>query len=115
MELLGRRAEVFVKRPHIFIAAIGERAQDMGFQWLEGLRLQRVRTEMDFENRSLKSQMRRADKLGASYVLIVGDRELDDGAALLRNMTTKEQEKVPLQDLVSYAVTKVNTSTVGSK
>jgi histidyl-tRNA synthetase len=115
MELLGRRAEVFVKRPHIFIAAIGERAQDMGFQWLEGLRLQRVRTEMDFENRSLKSQMRRADKLGASYVLIVGDRELDDGAALLRNMTTKDQEEVPLQDLVSYVVTKVNTSTVGSK
>ncbi|UCG79595.1 MAG: histidine--tRNA ligase, partial [Desulfobacterales bacterium] len=115
MELLAGRSQDFEKRPHVYIAAIGERAQDMGFQWLQGLRFQRVRAEMDFENRSLKSQMRRADKLGASYVLIVGDRELDEGAAVLRNMTTKEQEEVPLQDLVRFVVDRTNTSTAGTR
>jgi histidyl-tRNA synthetase len=115
MELLAGRSQDFEKRPHVYIAAIGERAQDMGFQWLQGLRFQRVRAEMDFENRSLKSQMRRADKLGASYVLIVGDRELDEGTAVLRNMTTKEQEEVPLQDLVRFVVDRTNTSTAGTR
>jgi histidyl-tRNA synthetase len=115
MELLAGRAQDFEKRPHVFIAAIGKQAQSMGFQWLQDLRLKRVRAEIDLENRSLKSQMRRADKLEASYVLIVGDRELDDGSAVLRNMTTKEQEMVPLKDLVEFVVKRISTSAVGSK
>ncbi|OEU47979.1 MAG: histidine--tRNA ligase, partial [Desulfobacterales bacterium S3730MH5] len=100
MALLTDRAQDLEKQPNVFIAAIGERAQTAAFPWLQDLRLQRVRTEMDFENRSLKSQMRRADKLRASYVLIVGDRELDNGTAVLRNMKTKEQENVSVKDIV---------------
>ncbi len=115
MELLAGRSQDFDKTPHVYIAAMGERAQDIGFQWLQDLRFQKVRAEMDFENRSLKSQMRRADKLGAAYVLIVGDRELEEGTAVLRNMTTKEQDKVPLQDLVRFVVDRTNTSSVGSR
>jgi histidyl-tRNA synthetase len=115
IELLAGRAQVFEKRPHVFIAAIGKRAQSVGFQWLQDLRLQRVRAEIDFENRSLKSQMRRADKLEASYVLIVGDRELDDGIAVLRNMTTKEQEKVPLENIIRFVVNRIDTTAVGSR
>lgn len=104
MELMADRAQDFEKRPHLFIAAIGERAQSLGFQWLQHFRLHRVRAEIDFQNRSLKSQMRRADRLAAAYVLIVGDRELDDEAAVLRNMTTKEQQEVPIHDLVNSVV-----------
>ncbi|MBW1743870.1 MAG: histidine--tRNA ligase [Deltaproteobacteria bacterium] len=115
MELLAGRAQDFEKRPHIFVAAIGETAQDMAFEWVQALRLQGVRTEMDFENRSLKSQMRRADKLGASYVVIVGDRELDEGVAIFRNMATKEQEQIVLQEVVGTAVDRIRTSTVGSQ
>ncbi|MBW1740848.1 MAG: histidine--tRNA ligase [Deltaproteobacteria bacterium] len=107
MALLAGRAQDFEKRPHIFIAAIGEQAQNIAFQWVQDLRRQRVRAEMDFENRSLKSQMRRADKLGVTYALIVGDRELDDGAAVLRNMTTKEQEKVSLQNVVTLVANRI--------
>jgi len=109
MELLAARAQSFEKRPHLFIAALGLRARDTAFQWVQDFRIQRVRAEMDFENRSLKSQMRRADKLGVSYTLIVGDRELDDGAVVFRNMTTKEQENVPVQDLVELVVDRIRT------
>jgi histidyl-tRNA synthetase len=59
--------------------------------------------------------MRRADKLGASYVLIVGDRELDDEIAVLRDMTTKGQEKVPLENIVGFVVNRINTTAVGSR
>jgi histidyl-tRNA synthetase len=115
IELLAGYAEDFEKRPHVFVAAIGELAQDMAFEWVQGLRLQGIRVEMDFENRSLKSQMRRADKLGAAYVVIVGDRELQDGVAIFRNMTTKEQEQVVLQEVVRTAVERIEGSTVGSE
>jgi histidyl-tRNA synthetase len=109
IELLAARAQSFEKRPDLFIAALGLRAQDTAFQWVQDFRMQKVRAEMDFENRSLKSQMRRADKLGVSYALIVGDRELDDGAVVLRNMTTKEQENVPLHGLVGFVVNRIKT------
>ena len=110
IDLLAARAQSLEKRPHLLIAALGVRAQDRAFQWVQDFRMQEVRAEMDFENRSLKSQMRRADKLGVLYTLIVGDRELDDGAAVLRNMTTKEQEKVPLQGLIRFVVNRIKTT-----
>jgi histidyl-tRNA synthetase len=115
MELLADRAQDFEKRPHIFVAAMGGKAQNMAFEWAQEFRLQGIRAEMDFENRSLKSQMRRADKLGASYVLIVGDRELDEGVAVFRNMGTKGQEQVSLQEVVETVVDRIRTSTAGSE
>ena len=115
MEILAKSPQGFEKRPHIFVAAIGEAAQDMAFEWVQRLRLQGIRTEMDIENRSLKSQMRRADKLGASYVVIVGDRELEEGIAVFRNMASKDQEKVVLQEVVRTAVERIMASTVGDE
>jgi histidyl-tRNA synthetase len=107
MELLADRAKDLQKRPHLFVAALGPRAQGRAFQWVQDFRMQTVRAEMDFQDRSLKSQMRRADKLRAPFVLIVGDREVDNGAAVLRNMSTKEQEDVSLEDLVGVIVNRV--------
>jgi histidyl-tRNA synthetase len=52
---------------------------------------------MDYEGRSLKSQMKQADKAGARFVLIIGDAELSSGKGVLRNMLTKEeQQEIPL-------------------
>jgi histidyl-tRNA synthetase len=110
VDLLQERAPAFEKHPHLFIAAMGEQAQDRAFEWLEALRLRGVRVEMDFENRSLKSQLRRANKLGTSFSLIVGDRELDEGAAVLRNMETTDQQNVPLDDLVEHVAAAMKTT-----
>ncbi len=107
MALLADLAPTFEKRPHLFIAALGPTAQTRAFEWLQRFRMQKVRTEMDFENRSLKAQMRRADKLQASHVLIVGDRDLEEERAVLRDMKTKAQEPVPLEDLVSSVVNRI--------
>ncbi len=64
---------------------------------------------MDFAGKSLKSQMKRADRLAAGYVLIVGDDELKKGEAILRNMESKEQVTVPLDDLVENIKGKIIT------
>jgi histidyl-tRNA synthetase len=62
---------------------------------------------MDMENRSLKSQMKRADRLGSKYVLIVGEDELEKGEVILRNMTTKAQLMIPLENLVENIIKKI--------
>ena len=54
---------------------------------------------MDYENKSIKAQMREADKLGAKFVLIIGDDEISKGGAVLRNMATKEQSAVKFDDV----------------
>jgi histidyl-tRNA synthetase len=110
MELLAGQTQRFEKQPHLFIAALGPGAQDRAFQWMQDFRMREVCTEMDFQDRSLKAQMRRANKLGVSHVLIVGDRELEEGAAVLRDLETKEQGQVPLEDLVTVVVNKMRTN-----
>ena len=54
---------------------------------------------MDYAGRSLKAQLRRADKVRARYVLIVGDDELKSGRAQLRDMNDSSQQEVALDNL----------------
>jgi histidyl-tRNA synthetase len=51
--------------------------------------------------------MRRADKLKARYVVILGEEELKKGRAVLRNMKTKSQEEIPLKDLLTTLKEKI--------
>ncbi len=100
-EIVGSRSAAPVKSPDIFITALGEESQREAFQWLCEFGLQGIQVEMDFSDRSLKSQMKRADRLGARHVLIVGDEELKQGAAILRNMKTRDQVSVSLDNIVA--------------
>jgi len=68
--------------------------------WLAELRRRGVAAEWDYDGRSLKSQLRRADRLGARIVAIVGENELAAGVVQLRDMTEKTQREVPAADLV---------------
>ncbi|MBN2078766.1 MAG: histidine--tRNA ligase [Spirochaetes bacterium] len=85
-------------RPHIFIAALGDEAQGRAFSLCNTLRRAGIRAEMDFAGRSLKSQMKRANKLVCSHTLIIGETEMEAGVAQLRNMKDGTQESVGIQD-----------------
>lgn len=78
----------------LYLAWMGEEAQRWTFALAQRLRRRGVRVDLDGEARSLKSQMRRADKLGARGVLIVGPDEMTKGRAVLRHMATREQVEV---------------------
>jgi histidyl-tRNA synthetase len=54
---------------------------------------------MDYADKSLKSQLKRADKLNSSFALIMGDKEIDEKQAILRNMKTKDQQTIPMDGL----------------
>jgi len=80
--------------PDLFMAALGERARRWSHPLTFQLRSEGYRVEADYEEASLKSQMRRADKLGARLVCIVGENELASGQIVLKNLQTKSQETV---------------------
>src|SRR5262249_40579819 len=82
--------------PFLYVVWVGSKARDWAFPLVYRLRHQSMSVEMDGEERSVKSQMRRADKLKAKSVLIVGDNELQNGRAVLRDMTSKRQEEISL-------------------
>lgn len=107
-EVCGLNAADYQRKPSLFIAALGDKSQTLAFEWSCNLGLEGVRAEMDFSGKSLKSQMKRADRLGAEYVLIVGDAELEQGAATLRNMQSKAQESIPLDNIVATLQSKLS-------
>jgi histidyl-tRNA synthetase len=97
----------FSQHPHLFIAALGEETLGEAYRIINELHLQGIRAELDYEAKSLKSQMRRADKLKARYVLILGEEELKKRKAVLRNMETKSQEEIPIADLLETLKSKI--------
>jgi histidyl-tRNA synthetase len=85
----------------IYIAALGARAQKIAFGLTQELRRAGISAAMDYADRSLKSQMKRADKLNSAYTLIFGDKEIDENRAELRNMRTKNQQSLPMDQLLA--------------
>jgi histidyl-tRNA synthetase len=88
-----------LKGPDYYIVWLGDRAHDWAFSTMHRLRGAGLSVEMDGEARSMKSQMRRADKLKAARVLIVGDNELAQNTAALRDMVNKQQREIVLTNI----------------
>ncbi len=86
------------KKPRLYVAALGESAQVKALGIVERLRREGVYAEGDLVGRSLKAQMKYANKIGAEYTLIVGDDELAKGCAVLRCMADGTQREVSLAD-----------------
>lgn len=77
----------------LFIAGIGDPGARAGFGLAHDLRAKKFSVAMDYEGRSLKSQMKQANKAGARFALIIGDAELESGKGILRNMQQKDEEQ----------------------
>lgn len=88
----------------IYFALLGEAARKAVLPLIAQLRTQRKVVEWDYDDRSLKAQMKRADRLGASTVVIVGEDELAGEKALVRDMATREQTAIVFAELVAYLV-----------
>lgn len=79
-----------------YVVALGETAQAEGFKLLNSLRQQGLSAAMDFAGRSMKAQMKQANKLGAKYSVILGEDEIAEGVVMLRSMEDSSQAKVPM-------------------
>jgi len=86
----------------IYLATIGEKARREGLKIVQNLRREGFTVETGlYEEKSLKAQMREADSLNAKYVLILGENELTRKVITLRNMLTKEQKEIKLENIIS--------------
>ena len=95
----------FSRRPDLFIAALGEEAHAEAFRLMSALQRLGFAVEIDYEGKSLKSQMRRADKFNSRFTLIIGGDELSRGTAPLKNMDGGTQADVALgADAISSAL-----------
>ena len=100
VEIVSLGKESLEKKPVIFIAALGEEGIQNGYIWANELCMAGVPTEADFSGKSLKSLMKRADRMGALFVLMVGESELKEGRVVLRDMKTKEQHAFSVDKLI---------------
>jgi histidyl-tRNA synthetase len=89
-----------VKRPDLFIAALGDSARQKAFEWSMALGCEGIGVAMVYEQKSLKAQMKQANRVNAGRVLIVGDSELAAGQVVLRNMADKTQREISIDTLI---------------
>ena len=89
---------IMPKKCNLFIATMGEKAELKAITLTKGLREDGFWVEYDVMNRGLKAQMKYADKIGAEYVIVLGDNEMETGTVKLKNMKTGEQLDLKLDE-----------------
>ena len=97
---LGLESDAAGPEKSFFIATLGDTAFKEGFKILSQLRTAGIQSSMDFSAKSLKSQMRAADKMKADFVLILGDDELKKKVCMLKNMKNGSQEEASLDGII---------------
>jgi histidyl-tRNA synthetase len=94
----------FQKEADAFIAFLGSRAKESAFLLAYELRKNGVFVDMDYEDKSLKSQLKRADKLGVKYTIIIGEEEMKRGLVKVRDMRKSTEEEMSLEDVKKLAI-----------
>lgn len=84
----------------VFVVALGEAAETWAFSAAHAWRSEGMSVSFDIQSRSMKAQMREANRQSASVVVIVGDDELEKGVAIVRQMETGEQREIPFDGLL---------------
>ena len=88
--------------PELYIAAMGKEAAVRAARIVSDLRESGINADSDIMGRSLKAQMKYADKIAARYTLILGDAEIASGRAVIKEMATSEQTEVPLDGIAAF-------------
>jgi histidyl-tRNA synthetase len=101
-------AQAAVARCDVFLAPLADAGLDKALLLQRALRRQGISALLDPEGRSFKSQMKRADKLGARFVLILGENEIAKGVWTLRDMAGSSQQEVEDAVLVAELQERLN-------
>jgi histidyl-tRNA synthetase len=99
-EMIQRGKKLKLPAPKLFLVQIGEPAKKMSFKILEQFRKENIPLGENLGKESLKSQLKTADRLGAQYVLILGQQEVLDGMIILKDMRSGLQELIPLDKII---------------
>ncbi|WP_042475117.1 histidine--tRNA ligase [Bacillus ndiopicus] len=86
----------------IFVVALDDEAKVKAAELISSFRAKGISADMDYSDRKMKAQMKAADRLGAKFVLVLGETELAEAAVNVKTMETGNQQKVAFHDLVNY-------------
>lgn len=86
----------------VYVAPVGDEASLAGFKLLQELRGSGVTADIDHVGRSFKAQFKYAAKLGARYVAVIGQVEVEASSVKLKNMATGEEKMIAQAELVAY-------------
>jgi histidyl-tRNA synthetase len=86
----------------VFLVGLGEKARDLNMTLAAKLRSEDIPVVAEVEVKSMKAQMRAANRLNASYVVICGDSELEKGVVVCKNMENGEQLELAPEKLSEY-------------
>ncbi|MDP3973188.1 MAG: histidine--tRNA ligase [Candidatus Nanopelagicales bacterium] len=104
--MLACRAEALADPPagrvDVFLVPVGGEAKRSLVRLLAALRRAGVRADLAYGDRSMKGGMRAADRSGAELAVIVGERELADGSAMVKHMSTGVQATAPVGDVGGF-------------
>ncbi len=93
-------------RPDLVIVSSGKESVSVSLKVARELRGRGISVEVDLEGRSMKAQLKRANKLNAQYVLLIGEDECASGMAILKNMETRSEDSIPLEKLTAQLLEK---------
>jgi len=100
--LLASSSDNKLRNIQIYIVGIGNDVRSTIIKLAEELRSNDIRTSFDYLRRSMKAQMREANKLGAQYAIIIGEDELKDKSVIIKDLSTSNQEKITLDSVQKY-------------
>lgn len=89
------------EKPDLFIVAMGDKATLKAVEIAKDMREEGFAVLYDLNERSLRAQMKYADKLNAKFNVVIGDNEVDEGVAEIKNMQTGEKTKISLETFVN--------------
>jgi histidyl-tRNA synthetase len=105
MLLEREQPQLDLERPHAFVVAVGEVSRPVAHDVASKLRSLGVSTDQALEVRPLGTQLKMADRSGAQFAVIVGEREAAAGTVTLRRMSDGHQEELPLDEAVKWIAT----------
>ena len=93
----------------VYLSVLGDAAMPVALRLAQELRESGVKTDLEFKGRGLRAQMRTANKLNARYVVMIGEDEINNAAATVRDMESGDQQSVAFQQLTELMCEKVNS------
>ena len=88
----------------LFVVCLGNNARDWCIKHLSEFRNRNISATMDYKGRSMKAQMKEANRQNAKFALIVGDNELESGKFVFRNMLESTEEKLSLEEIFTQFI-----------
>jgi histidyl-tRNA synthetase len=102
MLMQAQGVKIPLPKTDVYIISLGEAAREKALKLLFGLRRRDLAAQMEYDDKSLKAQLRQADKTGAAYAVIIGEEEIKKGKVGLRNMTNATQSEIDIDEIEKF-------------